>query len=94
MPGFAKILGIPLLDPNWLSDQDHGHATIHPLPLDEQDLAHERSPVHHLADLGVLPRQHVVVDAPERCLQVGHDFLTAYDQDHLAGRAGVGAELA
>ena len=85
---------IPLLDPNRLPDQDHGYATVHSLSLDEQDLAHERSPVDDLADLGILPRQHVGVDAPERCLQVGHDFLTAYDQDHLAGRTGIGAELA
>ena len=29
------------LDADRLSDQDHGHATVYPLPLDEQDLAHK-----------------------------------------------------
>src|SRR5260370_6610296 len=81
------------LDPDWLSDQDHGHSTVHPLPFDEQDLAHKRSDVHDLADLGIFPRQDVVADAPERRLQVWYDLLTAHHQDHLAGRAGVGAKL-
>src|SRR5713101_6900133 len=81
------------LDPDWLSDQDHGHPTIHPLPFDEQDLAHKRSDVHDLADLDIFPRQDVVADAPERRLQVWYDLLTAHHQDHLAGRAGDGAKL-
>src|SRR5205823_596372 len=83
-----------LLDPDWLSDQDHGHPTVHQLPLDDQELAHKRSNVHDLADLSILPRQDILVDAPERRLQVGHDLLTAYDENHLARRTGVGAELA
>src|SRR2546425_4153684 len=82
-----------LLDPDWLADQDHGHSTVHPLPFDEQDLAHKRSDVHDLADLGIFPRQDVVADAPERRLQVWYDLLTAHHQDHLAGRAGIGAKL-
>src|SRR6266852_7908628 len=81
------------LDPDRLSDQDHGHSTIHPLPFDQQDLAHKRSDVHDLADLGIFPRQDVVADAPERRLQVWYDLLTAHHQDHLAGRAGDGAKL-
>src|SRR5260370_38182333 len=56
------------LDPDWLSDQDHGHSTVHPLPFDEQDLAHKRSDVHDLAGLGIFPRQDVVAGAPERLL--------------------------
>ena len=82
-----------LLDADWLAGGDHGHPTFYPLPLDEQDLAHKRSDVHYLADLGILPRQDVVADAPERRLQVGHDLLTAHHQDHLSSRAGVGAKL-
>src|SRR5712692_7208950 len=81
------------LDADCLADQDHGHPTIHPLPFDDQDLAHKRSDVHDLADLAILPRQDVVADAPERRLQVGHDLLTAHHQNHLAGRAGVRAKL-
>src|SRR5438876_227487 len=81
------------LDPDRLSNQDHSHPTVYPLPLNEQNLAHKRSDVHDLADLGILPRQDVVADAPECRLQVGHDLLTAHHQDHLAGRAGVGAKL-
>ncbi len=81
------------LDADCLANQDHGHPTIHPLPFDDQDLAHKRSDVHDLADLAILPRQDVVADAPERRLQVGHDLLTAHHQNHLAGRAGVRAKL-
>jgi cytochrome P450 len=29
------------LDADGLSDQDHGHPTVYPLPLDEQGLAHK-----------------------------------------------------
>src|SRR6266487_2407677 len=93
--GCVCVSGPPevFLDADRLSDQDHGHATVHPLPLDEQELAHKRSDVHDLADLSILPRQDVVADAPECGLQVGHDLLTAHHQNHLAGRASVGAEL-
>src|SRR5260370_5956228 len=81
------------LDPDWLSDQDHGHSTVHPLPFDEQDLAHKRSDVHDLADLGIFPRQDVVADAPERRLHARDDHLTAPHQYHPAGRAVVRATL-
>src|SRR5947207_11354842 len=60
----ARQTAEALLDADRLSDQDHGHPTIHPLPLNKQDLAHKRSPVHDLADLGILPRQDVLADAP------------------------------
>src|SRR6266571_3384923 len=43
-----------LLDADWLADEDHGHPTVNPLPLDEQELTHERADVHDLADLARL----------------------------------------
>src|SRR5258708_39622633 len=81
------------LDADWLADQHHRYPTVHPLALDDQDLADERSDVHHLAELRILPRQDVIANALQRRLEVGNKLLAVHDQDHLAGRAGVRAEL-
>jgi hypothetical protein len=68
-------------------------AIVNPLAFDDERLPDEGSAVHHLAHLSVFPGQDMLMNAPQRRFQIRHDLLAAYHQDHLAGRAGVGAEL-
>lgn len=65
------------LDTDRLANQDHSYPSVHPLPLDDQDLADKRANVHDFTDLSVLPWQGIFADAPQCSFQVGHNLLAA-----------------
>src|SRR5206468_10353224 len=87
--------------PPWLAleaedlvNEDDRDAAGQELAVDDEDLVH--AAVHAVRRLGagILEREHVLVDAAETLLEVGHDLLRPHDEDQPPRTGHVGAELA
>src|SRR5438876_2575865 len=88
---FLHLLALEAED---LVNEDDGDAAGHELAVDDEDLVH--AAVHAVRGLGagILEREHVLVDAAETLLEVGHDLLRPHGEDQPPRTGHVGAELA